>query len=305
MNHGAEIEVYVSGATNKYVTFTGNAKEFRELEDRTEALKVVLERFMCRPATDAINAINAVKSPQTGPTDEQILKLASESRNGEQFRRLYDGNIGSYGSSSEADLALCSHLAFWTAKDAQQMDRLFRGSGLMREKWDRVQSGTTYGAITIQKAIDHCSNVYTSGKVEDIPEFPPVMSLAPTNSSLPSFPVAALPPAIAAYVHAVADSSQTSPDMAAVASLGVLSCCLQGKFQIQIRRGFIEPLNLYTLVVAAPGERKSSVMRSMTRVLSDYEAKYNEEHSEEIRASQRVVAVLERTIKRIKKKLEY
>jgi replicative DNA helicase len=31
----------------------------------------------------------------------------------------------------------------------------------MRDKWDRRQSGTTYGAITIQKAIDTCQEVYT------------------------------------------------------------------------------------------------------------------------------------------------
>jgi putative DNA primase/helicase len=43
------------------------------------------------------------------------------------------------------------------------MDRMFRGSGLFREKWLREQSGTTYGALTIQKAILDCRNVYTPG----------------------------------------------------------------------------------------------------------------------------------------------
>ena len=33
------------------------------------------------------------------------------------------------------------------------MDSLFRQSGLMREKWDRPQSGSTYGALTIQNAV--------------------------------------------------------------------------------------------------------------------------------------------------------
>lgn len=41
------------------------------------------------------------------------------------------------------------------------MDALFRGSGLMRDKWDRRQSGSTYGALTIQKAIAGCREVYT------------------------------------------------------------------------------------------------------------------------------------------------
>ncbi|WP_288705371.1 hypothetical protein [uncultured Ruminococcus sp.] len=45
-------------------------------------------------------------------------------------------------------------LAFWTGGDAALMDEIFHSSGLMRENWYRKQSGTTYGAITLQKAID-------------------------------------------------------------------------------------------------------------------------------------------------------
>lgn len=305
MNHGAGVEIYVSGATSKYVTFTGAWLENRELADRTDALKRVLERYMCRPKSSAINAINALKSPQANQEDAQLLKSAFESRNGAQIRKLYEGDISTFQSPSEADLALCCHLAFWTARDAAQIDRLFRSSGLMREKWDRAQSGTTYGAITIQKAMEQCTEVYTPGRKANISEFPPVISLTSERRELPEFPVAALPPAIAAYVKAVAESSQTSPDMAAVISLGVLSCCLQGKYQLQVKNGYAEPLNLYTLVVAAPGERKSGVLRSMTSVLSQYEVKYNEDHAEEIRESQRAREYSERKIRRIKRQLEY
>ncbi len=41
------------------------------------------------------------------------------------------------------------------------MDRLFRQSGLMRDKWDRKQSGTTYGQITLETAR---RNVFTTYK---------------------------------------------------------------------------------------------------------------------------------------------
>jgi putative DNA primase/helicase len=64
-----------------------------------------------------------------------------------------------YASRSEADAALCALLAFYT-KDAEQLDRLFRSSGLMRPKWDRPQSGTTYGKITLANAIGHCRGGY-------------------------------------------------------------------------------------------------------------------------------------------------
>lgn len=74
--------------------------------------------------------------------------------------RLWQGDIAGYASHSEADMALCNHLAFWCRCDAGKMDAMFRQSGLMRDKWDRKQSGTTYGVMTVQKAIAECRNVY-------------------------------------------------------------------------------------------------------------------------------------------------
>lgn len=102
-------------------------------------------------------------TPNGGLTldDSKLIEIAANARNGTLFTDLFTGKWEShYGSQSEADLALCNMLAFYTGKDVQQMDRLFRQSGLTREKWDRQQSGTTYGAITIQNAIGHCTKVF-------------------------------------------------------------------------------------------------------------------------------------------------
>jgi len=66
---------------------------------------------------------------------------------------------------SSADAALLSHLAFWTGKDCDRMDRLFRQSALMRDKWDRKE-GTygTYGNRSILRGCSQCTNVYGSDK---------------------------------------------------------------------------------------------------------------------------------------------
>ena len=329
MNHKAGVEVYVAGATSKYVTLTGDICQWYEFGDRTEELKEVLERFMLRPENPAINAINAVNSCRSiessgsngvtaaigvgnalaggpaapAPEDSDLLDKARKSKNGNRFWKLYCGDTGNFQSHSEADMALCSHLAFWTGRDAAQMDRLFRASGLMREKWDRPQSGSTYGAITIRNAIGRCSETYQP-KCDAEPEFLPVIPLTPAIGELPGFPVAALPPVVRDYVNAVSENSQTSPGMAAVIGLGVLATALQGKFRVQGMPGYYEPLNLYTLVIAAPGERKSGVIRDMTRVLYDYEMQFNADHAEEIRTSERKREALQRQITGIKKKLE-
>jgi hypothetical protein len=66
-------------------------------------------------------------------------------------------------SQSEADLSFCSTLAWWTRKDAVQMDRIFRRSPLMREKWDEYRGGQTYGEWTIAKAIAGTTEVWRGG----------------------------------------------------------------------------------------------------------------------------------------------
>jgi putative DNA primase/helicase len=40
------------------------------------------------------------------------------------------------------------------------MDTLCRQSGLMREKGDRSLSGSTYGAVTLEKAVASCAEFY-------------------------------------------------------------------------------------------------------------------------------------------------
>jgi len=76
---------------------------------------------------------------------------------------LYRGSTAGYPSQSEADMALCSLLAFWTGGDATQMDRLFRNSGLMRPKWDEVHfsDGATYGERTVERAIAGSEEFYS------------------------------------------------------------------------------------------------------------------------------------------------
>jgi len=59
-------------------------------------------------------------------------------------------------------MALSCLLAFWTGGDQTQADRLFRRSGLLREKWDEVHyaDGSTYGEKTIERAVATTSEFY-------------------------------------------------------------------------------------------------------------------------------------------------
>jgi putative DNA primase/helicase len=86
-------------------------------------------------------------------SDSALLERAMNASNGATFRALWDGATTSYVSQSEAELALCNLLAFWTGKDASRMDRLFRHSALYRQKWDQpARTGERYGEGTIARA---------------------------------------------------------------------------------------------------------------------------------------------------------
>lgn len=88
--------------------------------------------------------------------DDVVVERARSAKNGGKFASLWDGDTSSHGSDhSAADLGLCSMLAFWT-QDPAQIDRLFRRSGLYREKWERLD----YRDKTINRALDQ-TEIYT------------------------------------------------------------------------------------------------------------------------------------------------
>lgn len=114
---------------------------------------------------------------------------------------------------------------------------------------------------------------------------------------VPDFPVNAFPDKIAQYVKALSDSTQTPQEMAGVLILGVLATAMQGRYIIKINSDYSEPLNLYTVAIAPPGERKSKIIGSLTAPIRKYEKIRNMKDAEAVSKSQS-------TKKRLKKKLD-
>lgn len=82
-------------------------------------------------------------------SDQSVLEKIQKSKQASKFHSLWSGNIGTYDSASEADMALTSILMFWCGNDTQQVERIFSRSELAkRAKWDRDD----YRARTLTKA---------------------------------------------------------------------------------------------------------------------------------------------------------
>ena len=143
-NDAKGLEMY---DTNRFICMTGDLlSSTTELKDCSESIKEINYKFIGKKKEYTPTYTQSTKS------DNDLLDAILNSRQGEKFRRLYDGNFNGYPSQSNADFALCSILAWWT-NDISQIDRLFRNSGLYREKWDRHLGGSTYGIITIENAL--------------------------------------------------------------------------------------------------------------------------------------------------------
>lgn len=99
------------------------------------------------------------QSPTEHLTDEQVLKKMFASKNGLKIKKLYDGDTSEFNDDlSSADLSLCSHLAFWTAKNPFQIERLWIASPLANRK--KTRERFDYRVRTIKTAIDGCTDVY-------------------------------------------------------------------------------------------------------------------------------------------------
>lgn len=119
---------------------------------------------------DTAKGPNARSRGAGGFGDDDLLALVRRSAQGAKFDRLMAGDGSGYGSPSQADIALCNLLAFYT-DDAAQIDRIFRQSGLYAGegravKWDAAHDagGRTYGEMTIDDALAY---VRSGGKVYD------------------------------------------------------------------------------------------------------------------------------------------
>jgi hypothetical protein len=153
-------------ASPRYLTLTGHHLPGTPttIEDRTAALAALHAEVAAAIAPTTHTKSNGTRSPHPGePDDDVLLERARSAANGEKFRRLFDTGVTDGEDHSAADLALCGLLAFWAGRDAARMDRLFRRSALMRDKWNEKHAadGQTYGAMTVGKAVAACRKTYS------------------------------------------------------------------------------------------------------------------------------------------------
>ncbi len=167
----AEIEIY---DTARYLTMTGHhwSGTPRTIESRQKQLSEFhAQLFLVKPPHKKVELTTCTP---LSLTDNELLEKAFAAKNGAKIRALYSGGGGAYPSLSEADSALCCHLAFYS-RDAAQIDRIWLSSALMRDKSERED----YRQRTIENALETVTEIYTPKKEK----FRPIEYRAPQETA--------------------------------------------------------------------------------------------------------------------------
>lgn len=154
-NSVSGVELY---SDKRFMAMTGNTIENGDLTDHQDVLDYLYSKYS---TSDKYKKTVIRQSEASRKDDVWVLNHAKEHGN---FNLLYKGEWyqAGYGSQSEADLALCITLAFWCNRDIDQMDRLFRTSGLYRDKWLRDD----YRTQTLDRATVLCEETISDYRHE-------------------------------------------------------------------------------------------------------------------------------------------
>lgn len=140
---GSELAVYDRA---RFFTMSGDGRgEIREAQN--ELMELIAFYF---PEPDDVAPPVRPQQPVCGDDAAVLDRIHADSR----MALLWAGDTSMHaGDHSAADLALAAHLGYLCGHDAERVDALFRRSGLMRDKWDSPRGESTYGQITIARAL--------------------------------------------------------------------------------------------------------------------------------------------------------
>jgi DNA-binding transcriptional ArsR family regulator len=147
-NKKGKVEMYSQG---RYFTMTGAHLEETPttIEARQTELEALHTEIFGKPSEPKQLSPKA-PGPALDLTDFALIDKAIQ--RDPVFARLWQGDTSGQATPSEADYALVGKLAWWTNKDPERIDRLFRQSGLCQDpgrlkKWDRLATSTINKAI--------------------------------------------------------------------------------------------------------------------------------------------------------------
>jgi len=317
-----KVEMYDS---LRYFTVTGQHLQGTPLtiEQRQDGLTDLYNEVFERKLAGSKKSTTQNRSNYQRLTDVETLEKARRAKNGSKFDQLWRGHWGDdYPSQSEADLALCQILAYWTGSDANHIDNLFRQSGLVRPKWDEkhYSDGRTYGQVTIEKAIANTrehynpNNKINSGKAASsgaVPgnrqseEWPNIKTLPQVTPEVPELPSNLIPEPLRGWTVDVAERLSVPLEFSVIPAVVGLAAVIGRKLGIHPKRhdDWLVVPNLWGSIVARPGMLKTAAIEEGLRPLKRLAVEASKEYELSVSENAAAFAVHKAKLKSVEDKM--
>lgn len=264
--------------------------------DHTAAMATFVVEYFT-PAEHVKPLLDAPLSEWIAPTDYAAfesddalitiaLKAANTSLNGrfggctfadlwdcehDKLAERYANETGGHDASA-CDLALASHLAYWTAGNPEAIERLMMQSQLHREKWD---DRPKYLTDTIAKA---CATVKDYPKPKSAiaasaNDLNAPVVIKPALRCVPPFDAAFLPTHLAPWCIDIASRMSVPLDMVAIPAIVQAGALIGRRIGIRPEKhtNWLEVANLWGCIVASPGSLKSPVFAEVLKPVNRLE----------------------------------
>ena len=259
---------YEAYSHNRYFTVTGNKIDGfpSEIRENQDAIDTLFAKWFSVPTIEKVTPAKSSKLR----SDDQVIELAGSARNSKKFEDLYAGMWKGYNyqSQSEADLALCQMIAFYT-QDPIQIDKILRSSQLYRKKWDEKHGETTYGDRTINAALNFISESYagkneplekiTEDELKDLKQKNREKEDPPLNLSLPHN-------LITDYVRHQQENQLSYPEFHYMSFIPHISVLTLGNAYMQWQHEKVKPV-IWSLFIGDPGSTKKSTALNQSKAI--------------------------------------
>ena len=164
-NSANGVEVYFK---DRYFTFTGDCFGDDVVREIGDAVQRVLDTYLTRSTMTTEGGWKSFPEQEPDARSEEevaldaaaVLDRIQRGADWSTVAALLDGEDPS-GDTSADDQSLMNRLAFYSCRDSQVMDYIYRMSDRYREKWDEYRGSQTYGEMTIRRAVQDCRTAWS------------------------------------------------------------------------------------------------------------------------------------------------
>lgn len=246
--HRGRVEIYDSG---RFMILTGNLVWNKPITD----CQTWIDNLISEMPEATVSELD--ENGKELLTDDELFDMAINAENGAKFEALSKGDISGYSSQSEADLALLSILAFYSASNSQ-VRRIFRASPL--GKRDKAIRDDRYLDYSLRKVRGEKEEPIDFSKIQ-LPKSPEKPKKIKEKVEIET----TLPPGFAGEIARYFMSVSIRPvkEISVAATIGLLAGLTGRSYNISGAG-----LNQYILLLAKTGTGKEGMQSGIDKLLA-------------------------------------